>query len=156
MTKAVGSPQATQSMHKSNYHVDLAALMRTYETNYAKLNALISHRLEVGDIKEYQVQNRFYRIKILEITRYTSLVEVTEVPQDKPLQYPLPSMTVRLYHDAKVAEVCASQQISNIKATYNYPNPKMMQQDEKHQINQFLGDWLSFCLRYGITKSWIY
>ncbi len=49
-------------------------------------------------------------------------------------------MTVRLYHDAMVAEVCSSQQIFRFKARYDYPNKKLHQRDEKHQINQFLAD----------------
>ena len=58
-------------------------------------------------------------------------------------------MVVRLYHDAQVAEVCASQQISRFKASYDYPNKKLHQRDEKHQINQFLADWLRYCLAHG-------
>ena len=50
-------------------------------------------------------------------------------------------MTVRLYHDAMVAEVCSSQQIFRFKARYDYPNKKLHQRDEKHQINQFLADF---------------
>ena len=61
----------------------------------------------------------------------------------------LPSMTVRLYHDAMVAEVCSSQQIFRFKARYDYPNKKLHQRDEKHQINQFLADWLRYCLAHG-------
>ncbi len=34
-------------------------------------------------------------------------------------------MTVRLYHDAMVAEVCSSQQIFRFKARYDYPNKKV-------------------------------
>jgi hypothetical protein len=59
------------------------------------------------------------------------------------------SMAVRLYHDAMVAEVCSSQQIYRFKARYDYPNKKLHQRDEKHQINQFLADWLRYCLAYG-------
>ncbi|MGB2078305.1 MAG: DUF1249 family protein [Vibrio sp.] len=136
--------------HKS-YHVDLAALMRVYETNYAKLNALLSHQPFVGEIHKYQVNEIGYEIEVLEVTRYTTLVKVIE--QENQASFPLPSMKVRLYHDARVAEVCASQQISYIKPTYNYPNPKMVQKDEKHQLNRFLGDWLTFCLRHGMTQT---
>ena len=56
-------------------------------------------------------------------------------------------MSVRLYHDAMVAEVCSSQQIFRFKARYDYPNKKLHQRDEKHQINQFLADWLRFVWR---------
>ncbi|KFK57278.1 dehydrogenase, partial [Vibrio vulnificus] len=42
---------------KQPYYVDLAGLMRTYETNYAKLNALLPFNAEVGDVRCYQVVN---------------------------------------------------------------------------------------------------
>lgn len=32
----------------NTYHVDLAELMRIYETNYAKLNRLIQHSQKLG------------------------------------------------------------------------------------------------------------
>ena len=43
---------------KKPYHVDLAELMRTYETNYAKLNALLPVGLpKFGDVRCYQAAN---------------------------------------------------------------------------------------------------
>lgn len=133
------------------YHVDLAALMRVYETNYAKLNALLPNRAGVGDVRSYQVARMTYQIEVSEITKYTTVVDICQ--RDEAPVFPLPSMTVRLYHDARVAEVCASEQISRVKARYDYPNTKMMQKDEKFQLNQFLSDWLTFCLRNGISRE---
>jgi uncharacterized protein YqiB (DUF1249 family) len=133
------------------YHVDFSALMRLYETNYAKLNALLPRQPKVGESRTYQVQAQIYQINVVEITRYTTLVDVFQC--DQTPTFPLPHMTVRLYHDARVAEVCASEKIKVIKAVHDYPNNKMMQKDEKHQLNQFLGDWLTFCLKMGISRE---
>jgi uncharacterized protein YqiB (DUF1249 family) len=96
----------------------------------------------------YQVANAQYRLTIVESTRYTTLVTI-EQTRPAVSYWSLPSMTVRLYHDAMVAEVCSSQQIFRFKARYDYPNKKLHQRDEKHQINQFLADWLRFCLAHG-------
>ncbi len=133
------------------YHVDLAALMRVYETNYAKLNALLPGQPRVGDVRSYQVAKMSYQLEVCEITRYTTVIHVSQC--DEMPVFPLPKMTVRLYHDARVAEVCASEQISRVKARYDYPNTKMMQKDEKFQLNQFLSDWLTFCLKHGISRE---
>ena len=62
-------------------------------------------------------------------------------------------LTIRMYHDARVAEVCSSQQIFRIKPRYDYPNIAMHQCDEKRQINVFLSDWLLHCLRNGTAKN---
>ena len=54
------------------------------------------------------------------------------------------------------AEVCSSQQIFRFKALYDYPNKKLHQRDEKHQINQFLADWLRYCLAHGAMAIPVY
>ncbi len=141
-------------MLNKSYHVDLAQLMRVYETNYAKLNALLPGQPSVGDVRSYQVASMTYQLEVSEVTKYTTLVDVSQCDEHPVL--PLPKMTVRLYHDARVAEVCASEQISRVFARYDYPNKKMVQKDEKFQLNQFLGEWLTFCLRNGISRTPIY
>lgn len=67
-----------------------------------------------------------------------------------------PRMTIRLYHDARMAEVLSSQDVRQIKPRYDYPNTKMHQQDEKQQINQFLNEWLQLCLSLGHLRQRIY
>jgi uncharacterized protein YqiB (DUF1249 family) len=136
---------------KKPYHVDLAELMRTYETNYAKLNALIPINASVGEVRCYQAANMTYQIQVGEVTKYTTLVDICQ-SDDVPV-FPLPKMSVRLYHDARVAEVSQCEHLKRINARYDYPNDKMVQQDEKAQLNRFLGDWLTFCLRHGISRT---
>ncbi|WP_145594031.1 DUF1249 family protein [Yersinia aleksiciae] len=130
------------------YTPDFPEMMRLCETNFAQLRRLIPRVDEVGENIAYQVNSVSYRLTIIESTRYTSVVEIVQT-DPAVSQWGLPSMVVRLYHDAQVAEVCASQQISRFKASYDYPNKKLHQRDEKHQINQFLADWLRYCLAHG-------
>ena len=60
-----------------------------------------------------------------------------------------PAMVVRLYHDARMAEVISSQDIKQIKPRYDYPNAAMHHPDEKQQINLFLKEWLQLCHELG-------
>ena len=136
---------------KKPYHVDLAELMRVYETNYAKLNALLPVGHEVGDVRCYQAVNMVYQLTVNEVTKYTTLIDICQ--SDAMPVFPLPKMSVRLYHEARVAEVCASGDFSRVKAKYDYPNTKLLQKDEKFQLNKFLGEWLTFCLKTGISRS---
>ncbi|QFT08763.1 DUF1249 family protein [Vibrio sp. THAF190c] len=136
---------------KKPYHVDLAELMRVYETNYAKLNALLPVGHQVGDVRCYQAVNMVYQLTVNEVTKYTTLIDICQ--SDAMPVFPLPKMSVRLYHDARVAEVCASGDFSRVKAKYDYPNTKLLQKDEKFQLNKFLGEWLSFCLKNGISRT---
>lgn len=136
---------------KKPYHVDLAELMRVYETNYAKLNALLPVGHEVGDVRCYQAVNMVYQLTVNEVTKYTTLIDICQ--SDAMPVFPLPKMSVRLYHDARVAEVCASGDFSRVKAKYDNPNTKLLQKDEKFQLNKFLGEWLTFCLKTGISRT---
>jgi len=58
-------------------------------------------------------------------------------------------ITVCMYHDANMAEVIAWKNHKRLRARYEYPNKHMYQQDEKAQLNQFLGDWLTLCQKKG-------
>ncbi len=141
-------------MYKQTYKVDLAALMRIYETNYAKLLRLLPPNNEVGNSCVYDIQGQAFQLDIIEATRYTTLLNIWQ--QGNSPEYLKAQIKVRMYHDARVAEVCESQQIQRIKPKYDYPNIKMHQRDEKHQINAFLSDWLRLCLRNGISKKDIF
>lgn len=138
---------------KTEYRVDLPAMMRLYETNYAKLVRLMPKRDEVGQVCRYDIQGQEYALVVLESTRYTTLLDIAQLSPGAAPDYLRANLTVRLYHDARVAEVCTTQQISRLKPRYDYPNPRMHQRDEKHQVNAFLSDWLGHCLRRGVVAS---
>ncbi|GAL07054.1 DUF1249 family protein [Photobacterium aphoticum] len=135
------------------YSVDFAGIMRLYETNYAKLLPLLPKSDEVGDRCVYSVSDQEYHLTVTESTRYTTLITLDLVTDDSVPDYLIPKMTIRLYHDARVAEVCSAQQTSRLKPRYDYPNLRMHQKDEKHQVNRFLGDWLAYCLKNGISRQ---
>ncbi|WP_428467237.1 DUF1249 family protein [Photobacterium minamisatsumaniensis] len=135
------------------YSVDFAGIMRLYETNYAKLLPLLPKNDQVGDRCVYCVFDYEYHLTVIESTRYTTVIELCLMGDDALPNYMVPRLKVRLYHDARVAEVCSAQQISRLKPRYDYPNLRMHQKDEKHQVNRFLGDWLAYCLRNGISRQ---
>lgn len=116
------------------------------EHNYARLIRLLpdidvedqSYRFVVGN-------NDHYSISILETARYTTTLSVERTDDAIP-GYLKPAMTVRMYHDARMAEVLASQNTGAIAASYRYPNAKMRMPDEKHRVNAFLAEWLQFCV----------
>jgi hypothetical protein len=89
-----------------------------------------------------------YEIRIVESARYTSTLSIVQTTKELPA-YLTPSMTVRLYHDARMAEVISSQNTGALQPSYDYPNLKMRQRNEKHMVNIFLAEWLSFCLQHA-------
>ena len=88
------------------------------------------------------------RLRIVETFKYTSTLLITQQPRFMPWM-PGPAMLVRLYHDANSAEVISYQGHRGFKSCYPQPNPFMYQPDEKLQVNLFLGEWLSHCLKAG-------
>ncbi len=87
-----------------------------------------------------------YAITITDSARYTSTLTIEQRHAAGPA-YLKPAMTVRLYHDARMAEVISSQNTGAFKPSYSYPNSKMRQRNEKHMVNVFLAEWLDFCLK---------
>ena len=137
------------------YTPDFPEMMRLCEMNFSQLRRLLPRNDAPGETVSYQVANAQYRLTIVESTRYTTLVTI-EQTAPAISYWSLPSMTVRLYHDARVAEVCSSQQLFRFKARYDYPNKKLHQRDEKHQINQFLAERLRYCLAHGAMAIPVY
>ena len=90
-------------------------------------------------------------VNVLERGPYTTLMQIAS-PRE-PGWRSNPTFRVRLYHDAKSAEVVEYQRARHFRAVYDYPNQGMRQPDEKAQVNRFLGEFLSVCLACGITTE---
>ena len=56
---------------------------------------------------------------------------------------------LRLYHDARMAEVVHCSTSRRFEARYRYPNRDMLQRDEKFQQNRFAAELMEFCLNNG-------
>jgi len=86
-------------------------------------------------------------IRVTENCPYTTTLEVR---QEHSLPWlPVPQLEVRVYHDARMAEVVGAENARRLHIRYPYPNAAMHQPDEKSQLNLFLGEWLSHCLSCG-------
>ncbi|MGH1372392.1 MAG: DUF1249 domain-containing protein [Cellvibrionaceae bacterium] len=133
------------------YTVDLAEQMSHCEANYARLLKLMP-AFEESEQWHYDVQAgaKVWQIhfQITERARYTTMLDVV---QNNGLNDwgSSPKLQVRLYHDAKMAEVVAWKEHRQIKPKYDYPNKNLYQKDEKAQFNRFLSDWLSYSLAHG-------
>lgn len=135
----------------NRYKVDLATQQACCEANYARLLKLMPAFAE-RDQWQYDVQAgaTFWKIR-LRVTERAPYTTMLEVIQHNGLQQwgSSPSLQVRLYHDACMAEVTAWQGHQRLRPRYEYPNQQMYQRDEKAQFDRFLEDWLSYSLAYG-------
>lgn len=84
-------------------------------------------------------------LAVLERCPYTTTLRCSQ-PIGGNMAFIEPSLTVRMYHDARTAEVTEYQNESRFAAVYAYPNTHMRLPDEKVQVNRLLGDLLMLCL----------
>ena len=135
------------------YRPQLSTLMNLCEINYMMLLRLLADKEEVGERRHFFISDFLsYTIVVEEVTRYTSLVTMYQsslLLENHLSEMFTPKMVIRLYHDARLAEVISNQDIHRVKPRYDYPNPQMHLPDEKQQINQFLKEWLQLSLQLG-------
>jgi len=142
--------------HAKKYKPQLSTLMNLCDVNYMLLIKLLADKEEAGQERNFFISDFLsYVVTVNEVTRYTTLVTISQdtIEMGKHLsQLFQPKMVIRLYHDARMAEVITSQNIRQVKPRYDYPNDKMHLPDEKQQINLFLKEWLQLCHELGQVK----
>jgi uncharacterized protein len=143
---------------RKRYSVDLLSHMAECDANYARLMKLMPRHadsdLHVFNLVIADCEARV-SLRIVERCPYTTLVELMQHPLVTGLSFEVPALRVqiRLYHDARNAEVVEFQRASRFRSVYAYPNPEMRQRDEKVQINRFLGEYLAACLAHGTATE---
>lgn len=150
-------------MNVKSYTIDLSEQMAVCDANYIRLLKLLGNtrsldrrlvalpQLGLGGGQD-QV---FVNLEVLEDFKYTSTVCIRQMlarEKGKPALYKMPEMIVRVYHDAKTAEVTSYQNHRYFKAVYPVPNQFMYQSDEKEQLNLFLAEWLNLCINEGMSN----
>ncbi|WP_169929410.1 DUF1249 domain-containing protein [Pseudidiomarina aestuarii] len=144
----------TTDVKRKRYQFDLAALQRMAAVNYALLQTMVEN-LKTATARRIKVGRQLhFTIEVTETAPYTTEVRI----QQQSITQQLPGLKetqldVRLYHDAQLAEVVRSQGIERLQPVYPQPNPNMHQPDEKHQMNQFLSDWLQMIKRSGLAQE---
>lgn len=151
-------------MKVKSYTIDLSEQMAVCDANYIRLLKLLGttrslsrrvitlpHLGKAGRREQISVH-----LEVLEDFKYTStlcirqqLGAMTPV-RNGAATYHAPEMILRVYHDAKTAEVISYQNHKYFKAVYPVPNEYMYHSDEKEQLNLFLAEWLNLCLSEGL------
>ena len=130
------------------YRQNLPKYIRLCEQNYARINRLLPEENTIGAEKKVLVGGFEFTLSIIEASPYTNLVSLKQT-DNKVIGFTRPDLNVRIYHDAKVAEVVCKYYPKRVRPAYAYPNPEMHQKDEKYQLNAFLKDWLEYCINQG-------
>lgn len=161
-TLRLAKPQPDYVTYRERYKVDLPLQMAECEINYLRLNKLLGNSkndnfvFDAGDVICIETLNGDHKqshyLKIIERSPYTTTLQLQRADFSELNHWlKLPRLTVRMYHDAKLAEVLEWEGHKRLRPRYEYPNQAMYQADEKLQVNQFLGQWLTLCLDKGLT-----
>ena len=146
MTDRTRQLQSRRRLRKG-YQIDLSDLHAQCEANYHRLMRLFP---------EYEQQGQC----VFEAGQVSVVLEVTardRYTTDMRMRYQGATphfgtnscFDLRLYHDARMAEVVHCSTSRRFEARYRYPNPDMLQRDEKFQQNRFAAELLEFCLTNG-------
>lgn len=125
---------------------------RLHETNYLLLMQLLPYLRELNENTRLSFGDHL-RVEIRERSKYTTVL-IIKLPM-KYFQPLIPELmlTVRVYHDAKVAEATHFQGHGRFEAIYSYPNALLYHMDEKHQANRLLQECLGHFLKRRISPD---
>lgn len=140
------------------YKIDLQREHRLCELNYARLLRIMpklserDHHELVVDYGNSETSSEVrVNFDIVQRAPYTMQVHI-RMDAQWGNWLSMPDFEIRLYHDVQMAEVVFRKHSQRLDPKYAYPNKKMHQPDEKAQWNQFLADFLEFCLHGGIVS----
>lgn len=140
--------------NESRYSLDLPAHMAECDANFLRLMKLFPDMQE-NDEQTFALHFGGYEaevvLRVVERGPYTTLLNLRQEPEVS--WGGTPSIQIRVYHDAKSAEVAEIQNQNRFYGVYEYPNARMRQRDEKAQINRFLGEFLTLCLEHGASTD---
>jgi len=133
---------------------DFAALMELYEANYIYLRRLVPQLDGQHDAQLSQVERGpDLHLAVTERCPYTTTLMLTHTFSGTGGAEALPDLMVRIYHDARVAEVVAESWPDRRR-----PGPAegtaeaASGQSQLHwrwSMNRFLNRWLRYCLHEG-------
>ena len=130
--------------YKSAKKINYSSLMDLYEQNYIRLRCLIPS-MEIADVLVSQVNGYSdLHLSIKERCKYTTILNLTyHFKQKESSALLLPNLNIRVYHDAKTAEVQNKQ--SRIHQILSNEGSI----EHQYKLNRFLYKWLGYCLYQG-------
>lgn len=142
-------------VRRTRYKVDLKRFLAECEANYRRLAKLFPD-MSVAAERRLGLDGAPAREVVLEVCErgpYTTLLRIQQRVPAAERWLRTPPFLVRVYHDARLAEVTACEGERNIWPRQEYPNARMLHRDEKAQWNRYLGEWLAACLANGFVAA---
>lgn len=129
-----------------------AGLMELYEANYIQLRRLCPGLGQLSRVGCSRVEGALdLHLHLIERCKYTTTIGLTYHFQDSLERIkPEPNLKVRVYHDARQAEVLSrSSRRSGIEVKACGLSRKNSELSVRWSLNRFLYKWLGYCYYQG-------
>lgn len=127
-----------------------AALMELYETNYIFMRRLVSDLDRARDVTVSRVDGTpDLHLMVMERCAYTTSVLLTHCFRTGEAPEMTPALKVRVYHDARVAEVLPESRLAGFSWWRDQAPPQPATLVWRWEVNRFLNRWLRYCLGEG-------
>lgn len=122
-------------------------LMSLYDTNHLRLQRLLGGaRLAAGDAVVSRVPGDLaLHLDCLDCSRFTTTYRLTYWFDDQPD----PDLTVRVYHDANLAEAMACGHLHRHRLLRRFPTDRGGELQRRWTRNLMLNKWLEYCHERG-------
>jgi uncharacterized protein YqiB (DUF1249 family) len=127
-----------------------AGLMELYENNYIYVRRLMPELDLLGERGLSRVRGGVdLHLTVLERCPYTTTVALTHYFGKDPGEDAIPDLYVRIYHDARSAEVLPASPLNNFSLWGTMQQPDVSSLKWRWVVNRFLNRWLRYCLGEG-------
>ncbi len=127
-----------------------AGLMALYESNYHRLAQLIEPLDDPpARARSHVVADPVLHLETLERCRYTATLRLTYWFDSEHGLLPDPDLVVRIYQDARMAEVTSCCEFHRHRLLRPWVTPGGEEIQERWARNQMFYKWLEFCLEKG-------
>ncbi|MBS3785657.1 MAG: DUF1249 domain-containing protein [Gammaproteobacteria bacterium] len=143
-------PQLVIRDSESPSGCSFAGLMELYENNYIFLRRLIPQLDHGDDVMVSSISHGpDLHLAIEERCAYTTTLALTHQFAEVLAPETLPNLRLRIYHDARVAEVMPHSAPEGFAGGSIRPTSGMGTLAWRWQVNRFLQRWLRYCLGEG-------
>lgn len=130
-----------------------AGLMSLYESNYIRLTWLVDDLDSIqGSIVSSTIGDCDLHMSLRERARYTTTVHLTyyfSEPAEEYLAVADPDLRLRIYHDARLAEVLDCCATHKHEALRRFQVEGGTELDRRWRRNVMLNKWLEYCADRG-------
>lgn len=123
-----------------------AALMSLYESNFVRLRWLLpdDRRFSGPLVSRVQADLPLF-LDVFDRSRYTTTVRLTYFFEEDGIRVPDPDLTIRLYHDAHLAEAMACTRHHRHAALKPFDTRPGAELSRRWARNVMLNKWLEYC-----------